>query len=207
MAELPNISFLHGNVAAGYCRRDRIKGNANARCSRCGELLKRTPLLYPIQEKDYSKDEFIAAEWSEFKHALKHAFMITVFGYSGPKTDQEAITAMSEAWGPVEERAMEQTAFITLQNSKEIGQNWEKFIHTHHYEVQRDFYDSWLAKHPRRTGEAYWNQYFMVKFLPDNPIPKDADFPDLWDWLARFAAPERSAAEKRRQERNVGSNS
>jgi len=198
MVELPRLCFLHGNVAAGYCRRDRIKGNANAPCSRCGAPLKRAQLLYPIEKKDYSADEFIAAEWSEFKHALKHAFMITVFGYSGPKTDQEAITAMSEAWGPVENRELEQTAFITLQDSNEIAKNWAKFIHTHHYEIQRDFYDSWIANHPRRTGEAYWNQYLMVKFLADNPIPRGVNFPTLWDWFAPFTGPERKAAEERR---------
>jgi len=195
---LPRMCFLHGNVAAGHCLQDKIKGNANAPCSRCGEPLKRSPLLYPIYKKNYSNDPFIAAEWREFRHTLQHAFMITVFGYSGPRTDEEAITAMSEAWGPVEQRALEQTAFITIQQPSEIRENWSKLIHSHHYEIQTDFYDSWIAKHPRRTGEAYWNQYFMVKFLPDNPLPGEADFLDLWDWFARFSAPEERAEEQRR---------
>ncbi len=203
--ELPRLAFLHGNVAAGYCPHDRIKGNANAPCSRCGHPLKRTPLLYPIYQKNYGDDEFIAAEWAELKFAIKHAFMITIFGYSGPKTDREAITAMSEAWGPVEKRALEQTAFITVQRPEDIRENWTKFIHTHHYEIQADFYHSWIANHPRRTGEAYWNQYFMVKFLHGNPLPKDADFPALWDWFARFIDPERTAEEKRRSEQAGGS--
>ena len=57
------------------------------------------------------------------------------------------------------------------------------FIHTHHYEIKNDFYDSWIAKHPRRTGEAYVNQYYEAKFISDNPIPKDKDFSALWEWL------------------------
>ncbi len=122
------------------------------------------------------------------KWGFANAFMITIFGYSGPKTDQEAIGAMQEAWGDNNKRKMEQTAVIIAptQHEDEARENWDKFIHTHHYEIQKDFYDSWIANHPRRTGEAYWNQYMEAKFIENNPIPKDLDFPDLWKWFEQF---------------------
>ena len=60
------------------------------------------------------------------------------------------------------------------------------FIHTHHYEAHSNFYDSWIANHPRRTGEAYINQYIDAMFIDNNPIPKDLHFPDLWDWFERL---------------------
>jgi hypothetical protein len=123
--------------------------------------------------------------------------MITIFGYSGPKSDEEAISAMSEAWGTTDERNLEQTLFITIQNDDEVSRNWSKFIHTHHYEIDADFYQSWIANHPRRTGEAYWNQYFEREYLPDNALPREADFPELWEWVAKFKAPELRAEEKR----------
>ncbi|MBX4389541.1 hypothetical protein K4H03_26045, partial [Mycobacterium tuberculosis] len=89
----------------------------------------------------------------------EYAFMFTIFGYSGPNTDQEAIALMSGAWGGAINRAMEQAAFITFQSEDEIRAAWSDFIHTHHWEMERDFFASWIARHPRRTGEAYLAQY------------------------------------------------
>ena len=190
--------FLHGNVATGYCRRDGIKGNARGYCPRCGNLFERAPLLYPIQKKNYADNEFIVTEWNALKRGFSEAFMITIFGYSGPKTDEETIAAMSEAWGASDDRNLEQTSFITIQDDDEIQENWSKFIHSHHYEIHSDFYQSWIANHPRRTGEAYLEPIFECKFLPDNPLPRGADFPELWDWFERFREPERKADEQRR---------
>ena len=102
----------------------------------------------------------------------------------------QTIAAMKEAWGDIDQRPMEQTAFITRQTDNEITEHWDQFIHTHHYEVQNDFYDSWIAKHPRRTGEAYLNQYYDAKFIDNNPIPKNLDFPQLWEWYEQFKATE-----------------
>ena len=117
---------------------------------------------------------------------FEDAFMITIFGYSGPKTDTEAIDAMKKAWGDKNKRAMEQTTFITTQSDDEVSKNWEPFIHTHHYEVASDFYNSWISNHPRRTGEAYLNQYLEAKFIADNPVPQDFDFQALWKWYGQF---------------------
>ncbi|MFH1178703.1 MAG: hypothetical protein V1711_03225 [bacterium] len=183
---LPRLVFLHGNVRVGYCEKHRVSGLANQRCKECGQIYKRVPLLYPIKKKDYAEDFFIASEWKQLKWGFENAFMITIFGYSGPKTDQEAIGAMKEAWGDKNQRSMEQTTFITTQSDDEVSENWEPFIHTHHYEVDADFYNSWIANHPRRTGEAYLNQYLEAKFIDNNPIPRGLDFPELWGWYERF---------------------
>ncbi len=183
---LPRLGFLHGNICVGYCEKDKVAGLAGIRCRKCGEIYKRTPLLYPIKKKDYAKDLFIANEWKKLEWGFQNAFMITIYGYSGPKTDQEAIGAMKRAWGDKNQRSMEQTAFITTQSEDEVSENWTPFIHTHHYEVNDDFYDSWIANHPRRTGEAYLNQYVEVKFISDNPIPSNLDFPALWEWYRQF---------------------
>ena len=42
---------------------------------------------------------------------------------------------------------------------------------------------SWLATHPRRTGEAYYNQYLDAKFIDNHPIPRDLSFKELKDWF------------------------
>jgi hypothetical protein len=170
-----------------------VLGVAGVRCRHCGKLFTRTPLLYPVRHKNYARDPAIASQWDLLKFGFKNAFMITIFGYSGPKTDQEAIGAMQQAWGTPKDRHMEQTAFITLQTEDEIKQAWKDFIHTHHYEVQSDFYNSWIANHPRRTGEAYLSQFVDAQFISDNPIPKDLNFSELWTWFEQFRAAEDSA--------------
>lgn len=183
---LPKLAFLHGNVYIGYCWNDKIQGLNGYKCNKCQNYFTATPLLYPISQKKYSEDHFIANEWSKLKTGFANAFMITIFGYSAPTTDKEALDTLKKAWGNKYDREMEQTSFITIQSEDEIRKNWMPFIHTHHYEVDDNFYDSWIANHPRRTGEAYWHQYLDAKFITKNPIPKDADFSSLWRWFEKF---------------------
>lgn len=188
---LPKLAFLHGNIRVGFCEKDKIKGLEGNRCCKCGSNYKSTPLLYPIENKNYSENSFIANEWKLLKWGFKNAFMITFFGYGCPKTDNEAIDAMREAWGDKGRRSMEQMAFITIQGEDEILENWKLFIHSHHYDnVQADFYNSWISNHPRRTGEAYINQYVDAKFIDNNPIPRNLDFPKLWAWYGQFKGAE-----------------
>ncbi|MBI3307314.1 MAG: hypothetical protein HYZ84_05900 [Candidatus Omnitrophica bacterium] len=185
---LPKLVFLHGNVSVGCCEMDKTEGLVGKPCKKCNQPYKTVPLLYPILKKNYAANLFISEQWLLLKRSFKNAFMITIFGYSGPKADQEAIAAMKDAWGISGQRSMEQTAFIIRPGQKEdeIHQAWDAFIHSHHYEIYEDFYDSWIAKHPRRTGEAYINQYLDAQFIEDNPIPKEEDFQNLWKWFEQF---------------------
>lgn len=76
-----------------------------------------------------------------------------------------------------------------------LRRTWKPFIHTHHYEVHTSFYESWLGNHPRRSGEAYLNEYWEAKFIENNPIPSDAtDLQDLTHWFAPLFEVERRAA-------------
>ncbi|MDH5664870.1 MAG: hypothetical protein OEY10_01050 [Nitrosopumilus sp.] len=97
--ELPELAFLHGNVKAGYCEQDKVSGLVGDKCIKCGSFYQKSPLLYPIKKKDYSKNSFIRGGWNFLKHCIKYTYMITIFGYSGPKTDAEAIEIMKDAWG------------------------------------------------------------------------------------------------------------
>lgn len=102
--DLPDMAFLHGNVLVGYCRSHKRGGILSARCPECGEPFQPAPLLYPVSHKDYAADPYIENSWKAVRNKLKHAYLVTVFGYSAPKTDSEAIALMKEAWGTVEER-------------------------------------------------------------------------------------------------------
>lgn len=181
--KLPRLLFLHGNVGVGYCEKDKVAGVNGNRCSKCGLVLAPTKLLYPIAEKDYHLNGFISSQWKELNQYLQSAFMITIFGYGAPQSDVSAIDLMKSAWGDVSQRVMEQTEIVDIRNEDDLCSTWEPFIHTHHYETHSSFYDSWIANHPRRTGEAYINQYWNAQYIDNNPIPKKVALPELWAWF------------------------
>jgi hypothetical protein len=190
--KLPKLLFLHGNVAVGFCEKDSFAGVMGHKCKYCGDNLKATKLLYPISEKNYHDDTFIKKQWETLQNALEKCFMITVFGYGAPKSDVSAIALMKSAWGDVNDRNMEQTEIIDIRNEDDLEEVWSPFIHTHHREFHKSFYDSFIANHPRRTGEAYYNQYYMAHFIESNPLPKNSNFDELWTWYKKLQDAENS---------------
>ena len=112
---IPQVAFLHGNVAVGYCSDDNIIGNAGSIC-RCGKELKPMKLLFPIKKKDYSSDEAIAKSWEKLCNALERAYMVTIFGYSAPKSDAEAVAMLKQAWGAVDDRNLEEIELVDIRD-------------------------------------------------------------------------------------------
>jgi hypothetical protein len=72
---------------------------------------------------------------------------------------------------------------IDTKPEEELRETWSRFVHTHHYQFHADFYDSWIANHPRLTGEAYWSQYMDARFIEPHRVPRTASFPDPWSWV------------------------
>ena len=184
--KMPRTLFLHGNVEVGYCQDGHMMGNNGGYCHHCGEPLTCTQLLYPVGEKNYHLDEFISRQWATMADLLKHAFMVSIFGYGAPTSDASAIALLKDAWGSVDERNMEEFEIIDVRDEDDLRETWSRFIHSHHYRVENNFYNSWIANHPRRTGEAYLNQFLKALFIENNPLPKDANFEDLWSWYDRL---------------------
>lgn len=181
--KVATMLFLHGNVWSGFCEEDGIYGVKRTRCSKCGREFMPSALLYPVTEKRYTEDPQIRNSWGDFVTVLRHAFMVTIFGYSAPRTDVEARRAMLEAWGGWRQREFEQIEIIDVRDEAELRDSWSDFIHTHHYDVEKDFYRSWIANHPRRTGEAYIHQHLEARFIESNPIPRDLDLRGLEAWF------------------------
>ena len=77
---LPHILCLHGNVAMGYCSKDKEFGTTDAECPICGNLLPPTKLLYPVKEKDYKSDEYISACWEAVEQSIEESYTLTIFG-------------------------------------------------------------------------------------------------------------------------------
>lgn len=181
--KLPHVVYLHGNVAIGYCQNDNAQGWIKSRCNKCGNSFIPSRLLYPIK-KNYSHEPFIRDEWEIVKGFLKHAYILTIFGYGAPKSDVEAITLMQSAWRVNDTWDINQIEIIDKKSEEELRNTWANFIHTHHYNVTNDFYKSSIGLFPRRTCEAEWNYSMPEKlaYYPNNPFPKNLRFKELFEW-------------------------
>jgi hypothetical protein len=152
---LPQIAFLHGNVFVGICNEHKTKGFTNGICTKCGKMFDKVDILYPIKNKDYSSSEFLKGEWEVFKISLKSAYMITIFGYSAPKTDVAAREIMFQAWKKNKTRDLGEIEIIDKKSKDELEKNWSGFfVRRQHYGILNDFNESILSHYPRRTCEA-----------------------------------------------------
>lgn len=180
--ESPRLLFLHGNVLSGFCTAHSVSGYRGNYCSTCGREFRPSRLLYPKDDKNYSLDPQIRGAWDYLKRSLKNAFMVTIFGYSAPISDKSAVDALKAAWGENAFEEMNQVEIIDIREEGELRAAWHDFIHFDHYEVHAGFHDSWIAKHPRRTGEAHRQQYWEAEWLVDNCAPQDINLGGLIDW-------------------------
>jgi hypothetical protein len=184
----PGILFLHGNVLIGFNKIDGTSGPAGWNSKLNNGYFKPTRLLYPVNKKDYSSDDYIKGQWDALKYELKHAERVTVFGYSAPKSDVEAIKLLQEAWGKSSERNMEEFEFIDIKDEKDVLKSWKTFVHSHHYHYCDSYFNSSLGLHPRRSVESYhhWSQpiTFNESFQDGNPVPANfKSLKELWDWF------------------------
>jgi hypothetical protein len=190
-APTPHLLFLHGNTAVGYCHRDKVKGPRTSVCLRCDAPFLPSRLLYPVTDKNYSADPSIHAEWTGMGSVMRGAYLVTIFGYSAPRTNQEAIRLLKEGWGPAGKRNLEELEFIDIKPEDEITDTWKDFIHSHHYGVVSDFYSSYLHYYPRRSCEAFWSASMEMIPFPEFPLPRNETMEDLWHFVEPFVKAER----------------
>ena len=186
----PYIAFLHGNVAIGYSPLDKRCGPAGMYAKATGNYMEPTRLLFPVTEKNYNDDEFIKSQWDMLENFLgdKTVKLVTVFGYGAPETDVEAVALMDKAWGGGNLRNMEQFEIIDIRNEKTVVAQWRKFIESHHYDYSTNFFDSSLARNPRRTSESYFQHIEPLNiheaFSASNPVPNNfKTMNELWSWF------------------------
>lgn len=194
---LPHPLYLHGNTAIGICtEHEKIQiSHRGGICSKCRKPLGKSKLLYPIRNKDYNTDKFIKSSWDEVKSCLENAYMFTIFGYSAPSSDVEAIKLLSEGWGNKYQRSMEQIEIIDVLDEDILSKRWDIFIHTHHYDTHKDFYSSMIGKCSRRSTDASFGANFNAIFWEEYPIPKDASWEELDEWLKPYIEAENKARE------------
>lgn len=154
--DLPEIIFLHGNVNAGFCKKDKIYGILNQKCTACENKFEEVPLLYPIKDKDYTSNIFIKEQWYKTEQYLQKAQIITIFGYGAPNSDKGAMELLQNGYGSSLRPLDEVEIIDKCKDEKDIYQTWSHFdsISHEHLKIYRQFFDSYLAKFPRRSVEA-----------------------------------------------------
>ena len=182
--KLPHILCLHGNVAMGYCREHREFGMTNALCPVCGMLLPPIKLLYPVARKEYTANEYIKGCWDATEYMIENSYMLTIFGYSAPSSDMEAVSLLKKAWGNLDARQLEEVSVIDILTEGEILEKWKDFIYTHHYRYTNDFFGSYLGMFPRRSCEVVFATY-QLNVAPDSGkgFRKDMSWEDIRNTL------------------------
>lgn len=182
---LPKYLFLHGNTGVSVCTMHEIisVGHRNNQCNQCGAILQKNKLLFPITHKDYTADPFINTGWKMMKSYLKAAYMFTIFGYSAPKSDIEAISLLQEGWGNAEERELEQIQIIDIMDIETIESKWQSFFCRQHYNIYNSFYNTFIGKYARRSCDALWDAVMMCNPREEYPVLKDATWEELDIWL------------------------
>ena len=180
---LPKLAFLHGNVGMGVCTEDKILGHIWNRCSKCKKQLNPTKLLYPIKKKNYSINSIVKDQWDLLKNHLKYAYMFTIFGYSAPSTDVDAKELMLNVWKENKSLKLAEVEIIDIKPTIELEKTWDSFTFSHHYQIQNSFFDSYLAKFPRRSCDAFAAQTLICKPWYENNYPKFDNIKELHNWL------------------------
>lgn len=158
---LPKILCLHGNVAMGYCEAHREFGTKDALCPICKKQLPPIKLLYPVKEKNYKDNDYIKSCWDAVDYIIENSYMITVFGYSAPSSDIEAVNLLKKAWGEKERRQLEEVSVIDIIDEDDMLKKWDDFIYSHHYRYTNNFFESYLGLFPRRTCETVFSMYSL----------------------------------------------
>jgi hypothetical protein len=183
LKKLPQLAFLHGNVALGICYEDLRCGYVDQRCGICGRMFNSSKLLYPVRHKNYTDDTFIKGEWDRLRDILENAYYFTIFGYSAPATDLEAKELMIEVWQKNTSLEIAEIDLVDIKQREELEETWRGFTYSHHYGVYRDIFNSYLFRHPRRSCEAFFDATMMCRPWKENPFPTFNTLTELQEWV------------------------
>ena len=159
--DLPQMVFLHGNVAAAICTKcNKYQPRRNVLCYDCKSILQPSKLLYPVEHKDYHTDVFIAGQWAIFNDFINRAALISIWGYSAPSSDIEAKNAMLDAYSS-QFRKLDDFEVIDVKSYDDIYTTWNDFLKENngHLKYMSSLSESLVAKYPRRSTEGYCHQY------------------------------------------------
>ncbi len=183
---LPRIVFLHGNVAVGIDRNQKTKTFWDERELHPSSTFEPSPLLFPIEKKSYNDDAFIKSEWDEAARWINHAYLLTFFGYSAPKTDVEARELLLNALQKNRTRKLAYLDFIDIANTEAIEANWREFLITWRHGIGDSYWQNYTLYHPRRSCEAFAFATLQQDPWKDDPIPRFSNFDEIKKWIQPY---------------------
>lgn len=155
--DLPELAFLHGCVEVGICMPcKRFDPLRNRVCPCCKQPLAPVPILFPVKNKDYTSNIFIKQQWNVFSDYISKAGLVTIFGYSAPKTDVEAVNILKSEFSNTN-RFLDNFEVIDKADRNLIKDRWSYFAErtNWHIDVHETFFESILSEYPRRSMEGY----------------------------------------------------
>lgn len=199
VVKLPDIRFLHGCVNFATCNDHDVLGIPSETCPICNTKLKRGKLFYPVENKDYTEDNLIKRDWEKVTEKLKEAFHLTIFGYSGPKTDSKARELILDKWNPTPmPKDFKQFCHAEIIDKKTEGESdgifkeriekrWIDYFPHAHSMIESNFWETSIALWPRRTFEWKYSVSIKGKPLFKNIGPYKTDsLKELQDWFSEL---------------------
>ena len=188
---LPTILYLHGTVGIGLCTEHHMMGFAWQHCVKCDKKLGPGRLLFPVKEKDYTNDKFIANQWDQLEWYLEHAYWITIFGYSAPVTDADARRLMLKVWRKNTVRDFAQLEVIDIKTKSELKSTWRDFIVRENFGSYSSVFETYMFTHPRRSCDAFAGATMQGRPWKDNPIPRFRTLDEMHEWISPLVEEER----------------
>jgi hypothetical protein len=182
-AVLPELAFLHGNVDIGVDLKKKVSGFLSDE-PYPDRTLEPTRLLYPVEQKNYNADPFIADQWLRATEFLNHAYYVTVYGYSAPTSDVEARSLLLDAWQRNTTRELAQISIIDIRDPTEVELAWSDFIVRNHGGASTDFTGNILKRHPRRSCESFAFATLQQQPWREDPFPVAKSLTELEQWVA-----------------------
>ena len=194
---LPEIFFLHGNVRIGACRKHPGKWGRRRvfLCPDCGELFDDVPLLYPVKKKGYSSDPYIAGVWESAQLFFREAFVLTIFGYSGPDSDRAALDLLKSSWMERSDRKFEYVEVVDIAPTDDLHERWSRFTPTHHLQLVRHYEESFVGRWPRCAKENLHLATFLGKPSFNRPLADTDDLAELQAQVREIARRETDGGE------------
>ena len=185
---LPGIYFLHGNVRIGKCpEHDHQWGAKQFHCQECGLPFERIPLLYPVERKGYSDDPYIRGVWQEARQIFAEALVLTIFGYSAPSSDQDAVNLLETAWKKRSDRKLEHVEIVDIVNNSTLYEKWKSFTPTFHLCMRKSFFETFISNWPRRSREAVWFPMIYGDPCEAFPMKRTSNLADMQRQAAEIA--------------------
>ena len=155
--DLPQLVFLHGNVAIGLCKECYTFSPLSfPYCPKCHRKLEEMPLLYPVKDKSYTQHWGIKGSWTTFEHYIEKAAIVTIWGYGAPESDVKAKEMMLKAFSS-SYRKLDQIEVIDIADPRKTADKWENFSKetNYHIKVVKSLSETLLWEFPRRSVEGY----------------------------------------------------